>query len=92
MQIKEKNYDNGEKTDKNRDRFLSVFMSKERNRNLLFIFHQQLRIEVTVSSVWAFADTSGLFGVDSANYAVVFFPLLPTAEKKEILAVFSESF
>ncbi|NDO49375.1 hypothetical protein FMM75_08095 [Lachnospiraceae bacterium MD335] len=30
--------------------------------------------KVAASSVWAFADTPGLFGVDSASYAAYFSP------------------
>ena len=44
--------------------------------------------KVAVSSVWAFADTPGLFGVDSANYAAVFLPLLLTTHGKANLAKF----
>ena len=38
--------------------------------------------------MWAFADTPGLFGVDSANYAAVFLTLLLTTHGKENLAKF----
>ena len=44
--------------------------------------------KVTDSSVWAFADTPGLLGVDSANYAAVFLPLLLTTHGKANLAKF----
>ncbi len=44
--------------------------------------------KVAASSVWAFADTPGLFGVDSANYAAVFLPLLLTTHGKANLAKF----
>ena len=44
--------------------------------------------KVTDSSVWAFADTPGLSGVDSANYAAVFLPLLLTTHGKANLAKF----
>lgn len=38
--------------------------------------------------MWAFADTHGLFGVDFANYAAVFLPLLLTTHGKANLAKF----
>ena len=38
--------------------------------------------------MWAFADTPGLRGVDSANYAAVFLPLLLTTHGKANLAKF----
>lgn len=38
--------------------------------------------------MWAFADTPGLLGVDSANYAAVFLPLLLTTHGKANLAKF----
>ncbi len=38
--------------------------------------------------MWAFADTPGLRGVDSANYAAVFLPLLLTTHGKANLARF----
>ena len=38
--------------------------------------------------MWAFADTHGLFGVDSANFAAVFLPLLLTTHGKANLAKF----
>ena len=44
--------------------------------------------KVAASSVWAFADTPGLLGVDSANYAAVFLPLLLTTHGKANLAKF----
>ena len=44
--------------------------------------------KVAASSVWAFADTPGLRGVDSANYAAVFLPLLLTTHGKANLAKF----
>ena len=42
--------------------------------------------KVAASSVWAFADNPGLFGVDSASYAAVFLPLLLTTHGKANLA------
>lgn len=44
--------------------------------------------KVTASSVWAFADTSGGRGVDSASYAAGFLPLLLTTHGKANLAKF----
>lgn len=44
--------------------------------------------KVAASSVWAFVDTPGLRGVDSANYAAVFLPLLLTTHGKANLAKF----
>ena len=59
---------------------------------LSFLFSSILRHSIfacaLASSVWAFADIPGLRGVDSANYAVVFLPLLLTTHGKANLAKF----
>ena len=44
--------------------------------------------KVAAFSVWAFADTFGGQGVDSASYAAVFLPLLLTTHGKANLAKF----
>ena len=48
--------------------------------------------KVTASSVWAFADTSGGQGVDSASYAAGFLPLLPTTPRKAKMTVICGNF
>ncbi|MEY8496157.1 hypothetical protein AALC16_24615 [Lachnospiraceae bacterium 29-91] len=48
--------------------------------------------KVAASSVWAFADTSGGRGVDSASYAAVFRPLLPTTPHKAKMTEISKNF
>lgn len=55
------------------------------NHTSLCEFHSK---KVTASSVWAFADTSGGRGVDSASYAAGFLPLLLTTHGKANLAKF----
>ena len=59
---------------------------------LSFLFSSILRHSIfacaLASSVWAFADIPGLRGVDSANYAAVFLPLLLTTHGKANLAKF----
>ena len=60
-----------------------------RTRKGVIVLHcETCSKKVTASSVWAFADTSGGRGVDSASYAAGFLPLLLTTHGKANLAKF----
>ena len=66
-------------------------VSLVRNRVVLavyLLFSVACSKKVAASSVRAFANPPGLRGVDSANYAAVFLPLLLTTHGKENLAKF----